>query len=42
MKCEFWKECPYFKEDSATCTKDAGGNYCGKFRELSEKNKVKA
>jgi hypothetical protein len=36
-KCEFFNTCPSSSKDSAVCTREGGGNYCGKYRELKKK-----
>jgi len=40
-RCKFFKICKFAVETSRTCTRDAGGNYCGIFRTLSKLEKVK-
>jgi hypothetical protein len=36
MKCEYSNKCEYYEESSYTCN-DNGGEYCGKYRKLKEK-----
>jgi hypothetical protein len=35
MMCKFYHECEYASSKAFTCTQDAGGNYCGKYRILA-------
>lgn len=39
--CKFFDYCEFADENSRTCTEDAGGEYCGVYRTLSELQKAK-
>ena len=38
-KCEVYEVCSYYSRLSATCFKNGGGSYCGKYREMKRKAK---
>ena len=38
--CKFKKKCSYFDEKSEVCL-DGGGNYCGEYRELNKRSRIK-
>ena len=35
LKCRYYKVCKLADPNSVVCTKDAGGRYCGHWRELT-------
>ncbi len=40
MKCKYHKKCSHYKQENFTCNSfNAEDGYCGKYRELNEKQK---